>query len=315
MNKQFNKIFNESISKGKTAYKNLKPSLKNSRDKSLKKIAYLLPFLTEKDLLRWSRDIIDATNNVTIYDDAVDANYKEALKNGTAHQMGGWKHRLFDGSHTIWESWSKVKNASPDDTFIQELIGWFQVLYKDGTTPAGLPYFTIKDYKSYDESANWLKDNLGISKEWYDDLHVYDSFEILGTILGAVGIFFSFNKKDYKRVNEILGSLSILSILSADILMGVYVIITTSYMYYKKKKKLDMKNFSKGLVKSSIIYMILGIFTIKLLIQIVIIMLVYKYIKKTSIKRNDIYNHIKNFWNEYIMKNIKKDIQKIYLLK
>ena len=141
MKKQFNKIFNESIYKGKTAYENLKPSLRATKEKSLKNLAYLLPFLTEKDLLRWSRDIIDATNSATIYDDAVDANYINALKNGTAHEMGGWKHRLFDGSHTLWDSWEKVKNASPDDTFLQELIGWFQVLYKDGTTPAGLPYF------------------------------------------------------------------------------------------------------------------------------------------------------------------------------
>jgi len=308
MKKQFNKIFNESISLGKSAYKKFEPSLEKLKKGAIKNSSYLFAFLSQNELLKWSRSFIDATNNPNAYDDAVDAIYNET-------HIGGGNHRLFDESHTLGGIFEKVKDTYQDDSFLQEVIASVSVWFKDVTTPGGMPFVNIDNKNHYDQSAQWMSDNIpGASKQWFYDLHMYDVFEILTATLGAVGAVFSFKKEDYKKLNELLGSMSILSILSANPLMGISVIVITAYTYYTKKKKLNVKDMSKGVAKSAIAWIVFSILGLQLLIQIIILIVVYRLIKKSSIKGEDIYQHIKNIWNKYVMKNVKTD-KEIYLLK
>ena len=308
MKKEFKKIFNESISLGKSAYKKLEPSLEKLKKGAIKNSSYLLAFLSQSELLKWSRSFIDATNNPNAYDDAVDAIYNET-------HIGGGNHRLFDESHTLGGIFEKVKGTYQDDSFLQEVIASVSVWFKDVTTPSGMPFVNVYNKNHYDHSAQWMSDNIpGASKQWFYDLHMYDVFEILTTTLGAVGAVFFFKKEDYKKLNELLGSMSILSILSANPLMGISVITITAYTYYTKKKKLNVKNMSKGVAKSAIAWIIFSILGLQLLIQIIILIVAYRLIKKSSIKGEDIYKHIKNIWNKYVMKNVKAN-KETYLLK
>ena len=308
MKKEFNKIFSDSISLGKSAYKKLEPNLEKIKKSTMKNSSYLLTFLSQSELLKWSRSFVDATNNPSTYDDAVDAIYNET-------HIGGGSHRLFDESHTLGGIFEKVKDTYQDDSFLQEVIASVSVWFKDVTTPSGMPFVNIDNKSHYDQSAQWMSDNIpGASKQWFYDLHMYDVFEILTTTLGAVGAIFFLKKEDYKKLNELLGSISILSILSANPLMGISVIVITAYSYYTKKKKLNVKNMSKGVAKSAIAWIIFSILGLQMLIQIIILLVAYRLIKKSSIKGEDIYNHIKYIWNKYVMRNVKID-KEIYLIK
>lgn len=89
----------------------------------------IFPALAQKELISVLGKL--AKSAPTIYDKAIDAEYLRTA-------IGGENHRLFDGSHDLLSAWSKVKDASQDDTFKQEVIGYFSALWKDATTRKGL---------------------------------------------------------------------------------------------------------------------------------------------------------------------------------
>lgn len=107
-----------------------------------------LTILSAPELLKVTEVFTKST--ATIYDKAMDMEY---LKD----HVGGGNHRLFDGGHTLWGAWEKVAEASDDDSFFQEVIGYVSGMWKDATTVKGLPFFTT-DTESYDHYADWVKD-------------------------------------------------------------------------------------------------------------------------------------------------------------
>ncbi len=61
--------------------------------------------------------------SATIYDKAMDAKYLDPL---LRPDLGGSYHRLFDGGHTIAGAVRAARDASPDDTIIEEALGTVQ---------------------------------------------------------------------------------------------------------------------------------------------------------------------------------------------
>ena len=116
------------------------------------KLVVVLPFLSQTDLLGWSKNL---TNDMeTIYDKAMDAEYIKT-------HIGGAYHRLFDGGHSPINAWEKVKNASDTDTFSQEVIGYVSGMWKDATTKMGMP-FTTFDKSQYDKIVDSINASTGI---------------------------------------------------------------------------------------------------------------------------------------------------------
>ena len=103
--------------------------------------------------------------SATIYDRALDATY-------LATHIGGGNHRLFDGGHTVAGAIAAVRDASPDDTVIQEAMGFVQAMFKDVTTPKGLPLANW-DKATYDQVSGYLQSNFGIPRDWFYDLNSY----------------------------------------------------------------------------------------------------------------------------------------------
>ena len=79
------------------------------------------------DLNRSLQGMVEGS--ATIYDKAMDANYLDPLLRS---DMGGSYHRLFDGGHTIGGAFEAARNASTEDTFIEEALGTVQGLLRDG---------------------------------------------------------------------------------------------------------------------------------------------------------------------------------------
>ena len=169
-----------------------------------------------------------------------------------ALKEGGGNHRLFDGGHTLYEAWQKVKNANPDDTFSQEVIGYFKGLWNDGSTVKGLPFKTLEqaDYKEWvDKMGTALP---GISKDWLYDLTSFDALELTSACIGAVGAIFMLNKADQKRFSEIIGAMGVSSVVGANPIMGLSAIALTGYSYFVKKHVLENSELL-GVVKNHLV--------------------------------------------------------------
>ena len=132
----------------------------------------------------------------------------------------------------------------------------------------------------------------GIDKKWLFDLSNYDVFEIFSSALGVVAALFFLKKDDINKVSEILGSMGILAILSANVFMGIAVIVQTVYAYTVKKKQLDKKEALKGASYSAITYAIFSVLGFPILIELIIAMVVLKVVKGEQIPGKKFVNMI-----------------------
>lgn len=254
--------------------------LKKVVDGAHKNIHSFLPFLSQVELLKWSKDLVGSIDG--LYDKAMDAEYLKT-------HIGGGNHRLFDGGHDPINSWEKVANASSTDSFSQEVIGYVSALWKEMITTKGLPFFTA-DKSNYDKSAEWVSGTIpGANKNWFYDLHSFDVFEILSTSLGFIGVIFYLKKDDQKKLSEILGSMGIISIIAANPLMGLAVIATTAYAY--KNKKIKTENAIKGAGQAGISLAIFNLLGLPILIELFIVINVLRMVKgEKAIGADFIYN-------------------------
>ena len=130
--------------------------------------------------------------SATIYDKAMDANYLDPL---LRPGLGGSYHRLFDGGHTIAGAVRAARDASPDDTIIEEALGTVQALLRDAATPRGLPLATW-DKSTFDAVAGSLESTFAIPKSWFYDLNTYDAADLLGASVGVVAVVLGWNRAD-----------------------------------------------------------------------------------------------------------------------
>tara|TARA_Y100000768_G_scaffold296561_1_gene230368 strand:+ start:463 stop:1341 length:879 start_codon:yes stop_codon:yes gene_type:complete len=246
-------------------------------DLAYKNITAILPFLSQSELLGWTKKLSSGVE--TIYDKAMDAEYIKT-------HIGGPYHRLFDGGHSPVLAWEKVKNASETDSFTQEVIGYVSAMWRDATTKMGMPYRTInKDY--FDKTAEALNTTYGIKKSWLNDFFAWDVVEIFSTALGMAGGIFFLKKNDMNKLSEILGSMGIISVLTANRFMGIMVIVQTVWTYVIKKKKLENSSAIKGASLSLISWSIFSILGLPILIELVIALSVLRlFHKKHRIKIN-----------------------------
>lgn len=181
----------------------------------------------------------------SIYDKAVDAVYN------ATYIGGGHLHRLFDGSHTLWGMWDKVKDASPDDTFLQEIVGYSTALGKDLSSSVGIPLFDWSK-SSYDQMASALNDTFYIPRSWFSDLLHVNATELIGTSIGTIAVALNWNKKQVKEFSSLAGSLGISSIASANPVLAVVALTTLAKSFADAKQKGDYSEFINGLAKGGV---------------------------------------------------------------
>ncbi len=236
-------------------------------------------FLSQVDLLKWSEAITQS--GATIYDKAMDATYLR-------DHIGGGNHRMFDGGHTLTGAWERVREASETDSLSQEVIGYVSGIWKDLTTSKGLPFATWEK-ADYDQWSSWAAERIpGVDKEFFYDLLSFDAFELLASGLGAVALVFAFDADDKKKLSEILGSMGIISILSANPIMGLAVIATSAYAYFIKKRELDGRTFVSGGVIGAVSLGVFAVLGLPLLVELVIAMVLAGLLKKYVLSRSDL---------------------------
>lgn len=234
-------------------------------------IASSSAFLAEHDLLRWLGNLTQSP--ATAYDKALDAEYLRT-------HIGGGDHRLFDGGHDPISAWERVKDTLPNDTFAQEVAAYASSLWKDVTTIKGLPFETL-DKEHFDAWVDALAGVVpGLDRQYLVDLASFDAFEVFSSTLGAVGLVFAIDRQDSKRIAEILGAMGIISIISANPLLGIVLIAMTSWAYVKKKIAVDKASIAKGGALAALSATIFYVLGLPILIELVIVLSVSHLCKK-----------------------------------
>ena len=254
----------------------------------------LTSFISQKELLKWLEKITNSKTSV--YDKALDSNYLKT------HIAGG-NHRLFDGGHDLLGAWESATKALDNDSFSQEVIGYVSAIWKDITTVKGIPFITWSK-EIYDNFSDWLVNNIPYTnKEWCYDLCSYDVFEIFGATLSTVTALFLLDREDNEKLSEILGSMGIISIISANPLTGISVILLTAYSYKTKKLALKPTKVIEGITISAISMTIFAVLGFPILIELGIVITVSKIIKEHIFNSNDLI--------KYLSISIKKNLYKV----
>ena len=185
----------------------------------------------------------------TIYDKAMDAAYLDPLLRG---ELGGsLYHRMFDGGHTVWGAFQAARDASPDDTVVQEVWGTVQGLMRDGTTARGLPFATW-DKATFDSVSGWLESSLGVPKSWFYDMNTYDAAELLGSGVGTVALIFGWNRADTEEFAKLVGGMGLSAAVSANPLLLVVTLVGQARAFQKARQEGDYTALVEGQVKGGI---------------------------------------------------------------
>ena len=187
----------------------------------------------------WLQDI--AKGSATIYDKAMDATYNVT-------HLGGSYHRLFDGGHTISGAFNAARGASADDNIVHEALGALQGLFRDGTTPRGLPLANWNK-ETFDHVAGTLESNFRISREWFYDLNTYDAAELLGGMVGVFALALGWNRADTETFARFVGGMGLSSAISANPLLLVVTAAALAKAFHKAHQTGEYAEFVDGQFK------------------------------------------------------------------
>lgn len=179
------------------------------------------------------------------YDKAVDAVFN------ATHIGGGHLHRLFDESHSVFSMWEKIRDATPDDNLLQELVGYASTLGKDLSSAVGIPLFDWSK-SSYETVAGALNNTFGIPKSWVADLQTINALELFGSTIGTIAVLLNWNKEQVSEFASLASSLGVSSIYSANPALVIVTLAALAKSYSDAKQKGDFSEFLAGLIKGGI---------------------------------------------------------------
>src|SRR5690606_29878415 len=89
-------------------------------------------------------------------------------------------------------------------------------------------------------------------KTWVYDLFSYDVFEVFSAGLGAAGILFALNHDDLEKLSELLGTMGVVGVISANPIMGLVMIVTTGFAFAKAEERTStLRRMVPGLGKGA----------------------------------------------------------------
>ncbi len=206
--------------------------------------------LLATDLASQLNELVAAAveGSASIYDKAMDANYLDPmLRPG----LGGSNHRLFDGGHTIVGAVKAAHNASPDDTLLQEALGTIEALFRDVSTPRGLPLATW-DKSTFDAVAGSLQTNFGIPKSWFYELNTYDAGDLFGGAVGVVSLFFGWNRASTETFAQLASGMALSAAVSTNPLLMLVSVVSLGRAFHKARSTDEYSDLLDGGIKGAV---------------------------------------------------------------
>ena len=180
--------------------------------------------------------------NKDIYDSAIDSVYNQT------HIGGSLYHHLYDGQHTILGAWKAAVNALPDDTHFRAIVDGTEHLVRDICSKSGInPFFGLT--KGQHEG---LAAVTHLPKSWLADMITFNAAELLGAAIASLALVFGWTKGESKRFAEYAGALGISTIISANPLLGLIVIISAARAYALSKKEDVIEDSNHKLLKHAL---------------------------------------------------------------
>ena len=184
-------------------------------------------------LERWTSEEFGGLSN--IYTKALDGEFANGLKPG-ADYLSPLLHRLFEG-HTPVAAWRAVRDALPDDTPAQELIGWLQALGSDFATVIGLPLTKLTP-EAFGRLEIFLSDTLGLSREQLIDvLHVNaaEGLQFASGCIPLVAVAIGWGQPDANAFARLAGSLGVGGVVAANPIMVLVLLLMLARAYQLAK--------------------------------------------------------------------------------
>ena len=224
------------INRGAAVAEKLKAGGRTALDATAERTAQVMAAaqaLLASDLSSDLNNLVSAAvkGSATIYDKAMDANYLDPL---LRPGLGGSYHRLFDGGHTIAGAVRAARDASADDTIIEEALGTVQALLRDAATPRGLPLATW-DKSTFDAVAGSLESTFAIPKSWFYDLNTYDAADLLGASVGVVAVVLGWNRADTETFASLTAGMGLPAAVGANPLLMVVVVVAAARAFHKAR--------------------------------------------------------------------------------
>lgn len=194
---------------------------------------------------RYLRSIFDSPS--TVYDKAMD--FGRNLKGEY-----GPDHRIFDGLHDLPGAWSAVKEAIPNDSRSEEIMGYAISYWKDLVTPMGMPVITL-DRQGFEAVSQFAK-QFGIQESWLKDLVSFTATEGAGAVAAILGAAMNLKEKDINKFANHAASIFTASAWAGNplALTVAILMLARSCQVGEKQKKLSeiYSQFGWGTAKSTV---------------------------------------------------------------
>jgi hypothetical protein len=228
-----------------------KSGIAKARNTSADASLWLGAFIADRDLSasieRWTGSALGDYSD--IYTKAMDGlDYLKGLKFGVDY-IAPLLHRIFEG-HTIASSWRAARDALPDDTFTEEVIGWIKALATDVVTPAGLPIMELSPGQF--EALKGLASKFQIPEEWLRDSLTYTGTEIVGAMLPGIAAALNWRERDAEEFARMAGGSIISAVISANPILAVISIALLARAYHLGRFGDGQSHWAKGLARGGI---------------------------------------------------------------
>jgi hypothetical protein len=189
-------------------------------------------------------------HNFDAYDTAIDAAYNAGTGGSSAF------HHLLDGQHSVWGALKALKDVSSDDSFFEELIQSIEHLIRDLCSVSGInPLFSMT--RDTFDAISLVVAPLGISKIDLADSLTINSVEVIGATMGIAAMLLGSKSLNSVKVPELIGSLVVSSIASANPLL----LSAAGYAMYKCCKKRDEISWTQLCISAGKGALVTGIVT------------------------------------------------------
>jgi hypothetical protein len=211
--------------------------------------AWITAAITNPDITRpveqWASNTFNKLSNA--YSKAIDGEFAIHGPSVAPPDL----HRILDG-HDLIEAFHRSMEAKPDDSFFEEVSGYFGAMISDMSSVIGIPLFTL----SKDSLAGLLQfsQETGISQKWVVDLLHINTIEVLGSAFPMAMVLLNLKAEDKIYFERLTGSLAFGAFASANPLGAVLAIVMLALSVAKARKKgkrISLRGIGSGALQSA----------------------------------------------------------------
>ncbi len=183
----------------------------------------------ESSVTNWASDRWGDLSNI----------YTKAMDGSWLHDMGGIspiEHRILVPGHLPGEAWRAVKDALPDDSIWDEMIGFSSAYLSDLVTSAGMPIVNLSR-ESFDDLKEFLGETLGFSQAEVVDLLTVNAVEVVSGIVPIIAAALMWSEPESKAFARMIGALGIGSAVALNPALAIVNLVLLARCYHAAVRK------------------------------------------------------------------------------